>query len=86
MQPSFEVEDHGSSEAHIMKHPSDEEISTKPVSWLKTELKRRGFLRPPYTLFDAAGSAHTPAAAAAAAAATSAAALHVSAGPVPGIC
>lgn len=56
--PSFEVDEHGTSEVHLKKHPTDQEIDGGDLKWLQTELKRRGFLRPPYVLHDGAGE-HT---------------------------
>lgn len=56
-QPSFEVDEHGANrEVHMIKHPSDEDIAGRPSKWLTAELRRRGFLKPPYKLYDAAGS------------------------------
>ena len=54
-QPSFEIDDHSNNDVHVMEHPSDEEIQEADSGWLTKELKRRGYIKPPFTLFDVNG-------------------------------
>eukprot|EP01052_Picozoa_sp_SAG31_P032880 SAG31_NODE_3652_length_4023_cov_12.151886_2_plen_107_part_00 len=50
-QPAFEMDDHSSAEVHTMAHPTDEDIDAMTDKELKFELRRRGFVKPPYKLW-----------------------------------
>ena len=59
-EPPFKDADtSASADVHTMKHPSDDEIHAWPEKKLKSELKRRGFLFPPYKFHDSFGTEHT---------------------------